>query len=77
MQQSRLTWLKKGDANSKYFQIMISVRKKKNFIHSLQTNDGEVVTHEDKHKVILDHFEHHIGSYVPKSCGLNFSALGW
>jgi hypothetical protein len=38
-QKSRLTWLRKGDANTKYFQLMTNIRKQKNFIHTLQSGD--------------------------------------
>jgi vacuolar-type H+-ATPase catalytic subunit A/Vma1 len=44
-QKSRLTWLKKGDANTRYFQIMANVRKKKNFIHALHTDDWVAWSH--------------------------------
>jgi hypothetical protein len=35
-EKSRITWLRKEDANTKYFQLMANVRKQKNFIHTLQ-----------------------------------------
>jgi hypothetical protein len=37
--KSRITWLRKGDANTKYFQLMTNIRKQKNFIHALQKDD--------------------------------------
>jgi hypothetical protein len=39
-QRSRLTWLQQGDANTKYFHTMTNARKKKNSIHSLETDHG-------------------------------------
>jgi hypothetical protein len=39
-QKSILTWLKLGDTNSKFFHLMANVRKKKNYIYSLQTETG-------------------------------------
>lgn len=42
-QQSRITWLRKGDANTKYFQIMANVRKK-NYIYMLQSEGGVVTS---------------------------------
>lgn len=76
-QKSRLRWLKKGDINSKYFQIMANFRKRKNFIHALQKDTGTVTTQGEKHQVIYDHFLQHIGTYIPRSCSLNFETLGW
>jgi hypothetical protein len=76
-QRSKVTWLKHGDANTKFFHITVNARRKKNFIHSLHTEEGIVVSQADKHKIIFDHFSQHIGSYAPRSCALNFESLGW
>jgi hypothetical protein len=43
-QRPGLTWLKLGDANIKFFHLAANGRKKKNFIRSLQTNDGVALT---------------------------------
>jgi hypothetical protein len=76
-QKSRLTWLRLGDANTKYFHLMANARKKKNHIHILTTDNGVAVSEAKKQSVIHEHFTQHIGSYLPRSHALNFSALGW
>lgn len=76
-QKSRLTWLRKGDVNTKYFQIMANVRKRKNYIHALQTNERVVTSQQEKQQVIFDHFSSHIGKYHPRTCTLNLSNIGW
>jgi hypothetical protein len=72
-----MTWLKKGDANMKFFHLMANARRKKNFIHSLQTDNDVALFQQAKHKVIFNHYMMHTGTYVPRSCSLNLSALGW
>jgi hypothetical protein len=47
-QKSRITWVKKGDANTRYFQIMANIRKQRNFIHYLQMDNGIAVTQSEK-----------------------------
>jgi hypothetical protein len=54
--QSRVTWMKKGDANTKFFHIMANTRRKKIFITFLETNTGIALTQSDKHGVIYSHF---------------------
>jgi hypothetical protein len=72
-QKSRVTWLKKGGANTKFFHIMANNKRRKNFIHSLQTENGLVTTQQAKHEAIYSHFLNHIGTSVPRSCSLNFT----
>jgi hypothetical protein len=76
-QNSRITWMKKGDANTRFFHLMASSRKKKNFIHSLQTDNRVVTSQQAKQEVIFRHFQLHSGTYMPRSCSLNFHELGW
>jgi hypothetical protein len=55
-QKSQLTWLKKGDANTKFFHISANIRRNKNHIVSLR-NGNEIVTSQDeKHKLTYEHF---------------------
>jgi hypothetical protein len=76
-QRSRLTWIKKGDVNMKYFQIMANNRKQKNYIAAL-SNGAEVITsHHEKHHLIFNHYQSHIGAYSQRSRLLNFSELQW
>jgi hypothetical protein len=56
-QQSRLTWIRKGDTNTRYFHIIASTRKKNNFLVVL-SNDTDVVTSQsNKHQVIFSTFK--------------------
>lgn len=71
-QKSRIIWLRKGDANTKYFQAIVNISKKKNFIHMLHHDGGIASTQKDKHEVIFQHYLKHIGTYSPRGCQLNF-----
>lgn len=76
-QKSRVTWLKKGDANTKYFQIVANNRKRKNFIHCLLTENGTATTQRRKHEVVFKHYQSHIGTATPWTYTLNLDTLGW
>jgi hypothetical protein len=69
--------LKKVDANTKYFQIMATMRKRRKFIQSLQTSEGMAPSQQDKHSALFQHFNNHFRTYVPRQISLNFSNLGW
>jgi hypothetical protein len=56
IQKARMTWIRLGDANTKFFRLMANNRKKKNFIYSLQVGDGIVVTWQQKQLVVFNHF---------------------
>jgi hypothetical protein len=76
-QRSKLTWLRKGDTNTKNFHLMANVRKIKNFIHSFHSDDGLVLSHPAKHEVIFQNFLKHTCTYFPRQSCLNMSELGW
>lgn len=61
-QRSRITWLKLGDADAKFFHLKANSRKRKNFIRFLQNASGLCVTHEDKEEPIRQHFTGIVGN---------------
>jgi exonuclease III len=77
-QRSRLTWIKKGDANTRLFHITASARRRKKFIQTLQKASGGVaISKEDKEAELLNHFQSHLGTPVPRSTCLNWEELGY
>jgi hypothetical protein len=76
-QKSRVIWLKKRDANTKFFHIMANIRRKKNYIHTLHSSEGLAVFQAQKHDAIFNHFKLHIRTYLPRAYSLNFAELGW
>lgn len=55
-QSSRITLLKEGDANTRFFHLRINHRRRKNFIHRLRHNQGWVTNHDDKKAIVHEHF---------------------
>ena len=76
-QQSRLTYIRFGDANTKFFQLRANSRSRKNYIHCLQTEEGLAFTHDDKEKIITDHFRQHLGTTIGRPATFNWSSLGY
>lgn len=68
---------KKGDANTKYFQIMANVRKKINFMTALHTENGVHTSQSKKQDIVYQHFSKQLGSNAPRGLRLNFEKLGW
>lgn len=56
-QQSRPNWQLRGEKNTKFFHRAISRRRRTNFIHSLQSNQGWVTTPSEVKKTLLLHFQ--------------------
>lgn len=58
-QQSRLQWLREGDANSKFFHSIISSRSRRNAIQFFMV-DGVLVEGVDSVRAAMfSHFAHH------------------
>jgi hypothetical protein len=56
---------------------MAIMRKKRNFIQSLQTLGGLATSQQDKHSELYQRFNNHIGTYAPRQISLNLSNLEW
>lgn len=69
-QRSRLTWLKVGDVNSKFFHLKANYRRRKNYIQSLTTPDGIATSTADKHAELHRFFSARFGLNQPRDLGL-------
>ena len=56
-QASRITNIKLGDANTKYFHLKVNSRRRKNFIHKLRRGNGWAVSQTEKMEVAEEHFQ--------------------
>lgn len=74
-QRSTLTWLKEGDANTKFFHLKVNARHRKNFIHKLHRGNVIPETHEAKERALHEHFSSLMGQRLPRSCTLNWEEL--
>ena len=70
-QRSRLTYIRCGDGNTKFFHSRANAHRRKNYIHCLHTDGGIVMAHQEKEKVIRDYFKNHIGSAAPRASIVN------
>ncbi|KAJ0965450.1 hypothetical protein J5N97_026588 [Dioscorea zingiberensis] len=55
-QCSRITWLKEGDKNTKFFHSIANQRRNKNWIHQLSVDDQQLCTQSDIAKAVSTHF---------------------
>ena len=74
-QASRVMNLKLADANSKFFHRRINDRRRKNHIQGLKKGHGRAFEHEDKEKVIRDHFAAVMGRPIERTLDLNWDNL--
>jgi hypothetical protein len=72
---SRLTHIREGEANIKFFHLRVNARRRKNSIQRLSKENGWAVTHDEKEMTILDHFAHLMGRPGPRLNELNWEAL--
>jgi len=74
-QASRITNLKEGDANTKFFHQKVNARCRKNNIQRWQHQGGWVTTHEDKASIIQDYFAVVMGPPQPQVRDFNWEVL--
>jgi exonuclease III len=75
-QHSRLTWMRLGDANTKFFHLAANNRRRKNLIRSL-IRDGTLLTsQEDKMNEVQHHFGQVLGT-TGRSSAVHWDHLGY
>jgi hypothetical protein len=74
--RSRLLWLKEGDANTSFFHIHASHRRKKNCIRRLRVDDLLVTDQGEMLDVAFDFFDVNLGRPEARSRSINFHELG-
>lgn len=75
-QHSRLTWMRKGDTNTKFFHLHANMRKKKSFISTLNGESGIATTQESKSDLAHNHFSSLLGSPSIRTKAINWAELG-
>jgi exonuclease III len=74
--RSHISWLQKGDANTKLFHLHARHRKRKNFIAKL-TLGGHIYTgHEDKAQVVDQFYDELLGRSINREHTINLQELG-
>jgi hypothetical protein len=63
-QQARLRWLKEGDANTKFFNGIMSARRRRNTIQLLQVNGSQVTGVQDIRSAVFTYFSSHFKRMV-------------
>ena len=58
---TRIANLRGGDANTKFFHRCINACRRKNHIHQIKHELGLVIEHNEKEKIIHDHFYEVLG----------------
>jgi hypothetical protein len=75
-QRSRIQFLTKGDANTRFFHLQACHRGRKNWIKKLQHEGSWFVDEEAKSQLIFDHFNSILGDYEQRNHRLDFNFLG-
>lgn len=74
-QCARISNLKEGDANTKFFHRRVNARRRKNHIHRIKNEHGWVTEHEAKENLIQDHFSHVMKKGAKSSKDFNWEEL--
>jgi len=77
-QKARLNWVREGDANSKFFHNIMSLRQQRNSFHMVQVNGVQVEGVQNIRSAVLNHFTTHFQASTDDRPGvqdLNFRKL--
>ena len=74
-QCARISNIREGDANTKFFHLRVNGRRRKNHIHRLKHNNGWVTDHLEKETIVHNHFSSAIGRGTPRSRDFNWADI--
>lgn len=74
-QSSRITYLREGDANTKFFHLKANGRRRRNFIQRLKTGNNWAVTHSQKQQIVQEHFGNVMSTPPTRTRTLNWDKL--
>jgi hypothetical protein len=74
-QRLQLTWIRLGDANSKFFHLRANARWQHNHIHCLLHEGAPRFTHEAKAQAPEDFFGKHLGFTDPRQHTINWYTI--
>lgn len=74
-QCSRINYLREGDANTKFVHLKVNGRRRKNFIQRLRDGAGRATTHEDKQRILTEHFTTMMSPPDARTTDFNWNAL--
>jgi hypothetical protein len=66
-QCARINNIREGDANTRFFHLRANGRLRKNFIQRLRHEGGWIFNHEDKQRLIQDHFTNVMNAHPIRS----------
>jgi hypothetical protein len=75
-QRSWITYLREGEANTKFFHLHASFRKRRNRIASLQKDRVQTSNHAEMAEVLLSYYDALLSHEVPRTTRLNFAMIG-
>jgi hypothetical protein len=75
-QESRLLWLKEGDAPTKFFHIHANAHHKKKFIRTFHQDGHVLVSEEVKAQAFFNFFDEVLGTPPLRNCSVNMEILG-
>lgn len=74
-QRARLSYLSAEEANSKLFYIRANGRRRKNVIHSLQSQHGVCYSHEAKENELFSHYSSQFGQPCQRNYTFNWEEI--
>jgi hypothetical protein len=74
-QSARISHIREGDANTRFFHLRANGRRRKNFIQRLREGRGWLVNHAHKQQLVQEHFERVMSEPPPRTRDLSWDDL--